>query len=619
MCGLFGVVCPAAIFEDMRSRITRAKAMQHHRGPDMQGEVILRVGRDRLVYLAHQRLSILDLTEAGRQPMTDAEQGSWLAYNGEVYNYAQLARSMRFSPEGGSDTEVILESFRRNGVASALPEFNGMWALAWVSMREQALYLSRDRAGVKPLYWARSDGNLYFASEIKTLLVLIGKRHRLNPQVVGEYLVQSLQDTDTATFFLGVEAFPAGSFARIRLDEPTLEVSPQSFWDPFETAEHRGREADYIVRVRDTVSDAVRLRLRSDVPVGVLLSGGVDSSIISACVHRSIGVGSPQVAALSAVSPGQPGDESAYIDRVAAHLGISPIKVETGWRATEAIDLLHKVTWMNDAPLGSFSNVAFYLLMQRAHEAGIKVVLSGQGADELFCGYRKYLAFYLQALVRAGRIGAAVTTGLAFWRNGTVLGQFNLTEAKRYLARGQRSDALGEALRGSFVPKELGLSSKGLAWRQWLDYRKFSVPYLTHYEDRASMAFAREVRLPFLDYRLVELMLSAPEETKLRSGWTKFVLRKAFSDLLPSEIVWRRDKQGFSMPQEDWLRGELKCTWLDTLKRDAGIFSLGLVDHDALHRKFDRFCARSGHVWYREIFAPLALEIWLQSFGEWIG
>lgn len=617
MCGLFGVVCRKTEFESIKPRIERAHAFQQHRGPDMRGEKLLELDGERVVYLAHQRLSILDLSEAGRQPMADADQNSWLAYNGEVYNYQELAQAADFKPTSGSDTEVVLEHFRRHGVEASLPKFNGMWALAWVSLRENTLYLSRDRAGVKPLYTTLVDGNLYFASEIKTLLALTGRKYKLNAQVIGEYLVQALQDTGTATFFEGIEALPAGSFARIELHASELSIASSSYWDPFSS---KGTESpgNITEQVRDTVLDAVKLRLRADVPVGVLLSGGVDSSIIAACVRHLSQDTRERISVLSAVSPGQPGDESPYIDRVAAYLGIEPIKVDTAWGSNEAIELLRTVTWMNDSPLGSFSNVAYYLLMQRASEAGIKVVLSGQGADELFCGYRKYLGFHLQELVRQRKFGKLAGTVWEFWRNGVVLKQFNLTEARRYLQRKPQSSILGETVRQAFTPVMLGLSPEGLAHRQWLDYRRFSVPYLTHYEDRASMAFAREVRLPFLDYRLVELMLNAPVESKLNAGWTKHSLRRAFAEWLPPEIIWRRDKQGFSMPQEEWLRGELKTAWLDILGRDAQVFAQGLIDYDALHAKFEQFCARKGHVWYREMFAPLALEIWLQSYQEWI-
>jgi asparagine synthase (glutamine-hydrolysing) len=584
----------------------------------MRGEISLHSKGDRVVYLAHQRLSILDLSDAGRQPMQDRAQGSWIAYNGEVYNYRELGDAINFESNGGSDTEVVIEYFRRYGVEDSLPKFNGMWAIAWVSEVDNVLYLTRDRAGVKPLYYIVSEGALYFASEIKTLLVLVGKRQKINLQVVGEYLFQSLQDASDATFFADISSLTPGSYARISLDSQDFEIKPTQYWTPFSSNTLPEDVGDPVEDVRKIVLDAVKLRLRSDVPIGVLLSGGVDSSIIAACVKQLAGKESNNINVLSAVSPGMPGDESIYIDRVSEFLGLNPIKVSTAWGSDESIPLLRKVTWANDTPLGSFSNVAFYLLMQRAYEAGIKVVLSGQGADELFCGYKKYLAFYLQQLARRKNLFGLVKVGLKFWRNGVGLSQFNFTEAKRYLNRKAGSDVVGPALKNSFKPLKLGMSGGSIANRQWLDYRNFSVPYLTHYEDRASMAFSREVRLPFLDYRLVELMLNAPISSKLNEGWTKYSLRKAFSDILPTEIAWRKDKQGFSMPQEEWLRGDLRCEWQNILSPDAQVFKRGILNRNALQAKFERFCAKDSSIWYREIFSPLALEIWFQEFDEFI-
>lgn len=618
MCGLFGVVCNKKELEAISPRLQRAHLVQNHRGPDMKGEVFLDAGGDRIVYLAHQRLSILDLSDAGKQPMVDREEGSWLAYNGEVYNYRELAEQIDFEMSGGSDTEVILEYFRRFGVEASLPKFNGMWAIAWMSMKEKVLYLSRDRAGVKPLYYAISNGSLFFASEIKTLLVLLGRRMKVNNQVIGEYLIQSLQDTSNSTFFNDIHALSPGGYATIPIDGSTLEVINQEYWNPFEKSHGFSNSADFVDNVRELVGDAVKLRLRADVPVGVLLSGGVDSSVIAACVKQHASAESENISILSAVSPGMPGDESYFIDKVSTHLDLKPIKVGTAWGAEESISLLRKVTWANDTPLGSFSNVAFYLLMQRAHEEGIKVVLSGQGADELFCGYRKYLAFYLQDLVRNRKFIDCIRTGFSFLKNGVGFSQFNMTEAKRYWSRKSEASFLGPVLQSGFKSLYLGGGASGVSYRQWLDYRKFSVPYLTHYEDRASMAFSREVRLPFLDYRIVELMLNAPMQTKLANGWTKYSLRAAFSDILPTEIAWRKDKLGFSMPQEEWLRGDLKLTWLNILNQNAEVFKRGLLDFYALHEKFKLFCEGRPGIWYREIFAPLALEIWFQEFSEFI-
>lgn len=615
MCGIFGIVCKSSELGDLRPRIERAHVAQQHRGPDMRGEKVLAGPNGKVIYLAHQRLSILDLSDAGKQPMADQTSENWIAFNGEVYNYLELASQIGFKPLGGSDTEVILEYFRRFGVDGSLPKFNGMWGLAWFSSSDGALYLTRDRAGIKPLYYAHSEGKFYFASEIKTLLILVGRRQRLNLQVIGEYLGQALQDTSEGTFFQDISALPAGSFARINLADESLNVQPVKFWDPFKSGSINSSVKEVVDKVKEIVTDSVKLRLRSDVPVGILLSGGVDSSIIAASVKNTMSQHG-DITVLSAVSPGRLGDESIYIDKVASHLNLNTTKVNTDWGPAESMDLLRKVTWFNDSPLGSFSNVAFYLLMKRAHEAGVKVLLSGQGGDELFCGYRKYLGFYLQDLFAKRHYMELCRVGGAFFLNGG-LRQFNLTEGKRYLKKNDEQNALGPAMIDAYAAVYLGRGSEGIARRQWLDYRRFSVPYLTHYEDRASMAFSREVRLPFLDYRLVELMLNAPINSKLSEGWTKYALRKAFSDQLPKQIIWRKDKQGFSMPQEEWLRGDLKPIWLSMLNPQAQVFRRGILNYKTLMSKFDAFCAAKS-VWYREIFAPLALEVWLEEFDEFI-
>ena len=615
MCGIFGVVCLESELGSLRSRINRAHLAQQHRGPDMRGEKVLAGPNGKVLYLAHQRLSILDLSDAGKQPMADKTSQSWIVFNGEVYNYLELASQIRFKPHGGSDTEVILEYFRRYGVESSLPKFNGMWGLAWFSPSDGALYITRDRAGIKPLYYAHSEGRFYFASEIKTLLILIGRRQRLNFQVIGAYLGQALPDTSDATFFQNISALPAGSFARINLADESLAVKPVKFWDPFESTTISKSVSEVVEQVKAIVTDSVRLRLRSDVPVGIMLSGGLDSSIIASNVKNAMGQHG-DITVLSAVSPGRQGDESIYIDKVARHLNLNTTKVNTEWGAAESMELLREVTWFNDSPLGSFSNVAFYLLMRRANEAGVKVLLSGQGGDELFCGYRKYLGFYLQELIAKKNYMELCRVGSAFLLNGG-LRQFNLTEGRRYLQKSVEQNVLGPAMVDAYAAVYLGRGNEGIARRQWLDYRRFSVPYLTHYEDRASMAFSREVRLPFLDYRLVELMLNARIDSKLSEGWTKYALRKAFSDQLPKQIIWRKDKQGFSMPQEEWLRGDLKPIWLSMLNPQAQVFTRGILNYQGLKSKFDAFCAGKS-VWYREIFAPLALEVWLEQFDEFI-
>src|SRR5690606_25849960 len=254
--------------------------------------------------------------------------------------------------------------------------------------------------------------------------------------------------------------------------------------------------------------------------------------------------------------------------------------------------LLEKVTWHNDEPIGSFTTVAHYKLMQAAKDLGITVVLSGQGADELLCGYKKYMAFHVHSLLKQGKWADGAGMVIDSLRHGTVLRQFDMREARRYLpwARARKgASLLGPALRDMpSVPVGM-VNGMTMQERQALDVTSLSVPALTHYEDRMSMAHGREIRLPFLDVRLMDFLIGLPTSLKLRSGWTKYVFRKAMEDEMPREVAWRKDKQGFSLPQSVWLRGPLKEWILDLFPEDAMVFRHGLLDRDRFMSSYKRF------------------------------
>ena len=614
MCGLFGAVIQknSGALVGLATRVAAAQKIQAHRGPDMAGEQNFTFG-DCTVVLAHQRLSILDLSEHGRQPMQSHSGQQHMIYNGEIYNYREIAAAQGYARlTSTSDTEIILE--RLSAIANpsdAFAEFNGMWAMALLDTAEQTLLLSRDRAGIKPLYYTIQNGDIYFASEIKTLLVLSGLKFAINRRSVARYIEQSLQDDTNETFFEGIFALPAGTHATLDLAKPIIEISATSYWDPFVAKanyDYRNPEQTF----RELFEDAVRLRLRSDVPVGVTLSGGLDSSLITHAMKAELGHSNFNV--LSAVAPGQAEDESKFIDIMANAYDLNITKIAMDWKPEEALSLLAKATWQNDSPLGSFSNVAFYLLMQAAHTHAVKVILSGQGADEMLCGYKKFVGFYVKHLLRRKRYIKAAITLAGFALNGTVLKQFSLAEAKRYFSQAPRDSVLTAETLGHFTRASIGGIGSSLTHRQWLDYRQFSVPYLTHYEDRMSMAFGREIRLPYLDYRLVEFLLNAPDDLKIRRGWTKWLMRSAYANALPRAIIWRKDKQGFTSPQAQWLRHELRAELEARFHGDARIYRYGLIDKTKLCQRYGDYCAGKKTIWYREIFAPLALDIWLEQF-----
>lgn len=631
MCGIFGVLSqlPSRLSPSLNEA---AHSVQGHRGPDGRGTEEFTFGRHSLV-LAHQRLAIIDLSEGGHQPMSYEQGRGSIVYNGELYNYLELRDELRaagaqFSTQ--SDTEVLLTALHRWGPARALSKFNWMGAFAWLDRANLRLILARDPGSEKPLYYFHDAKQFIFASEIKTLLTLANRKFALDRDVVGRFLIQSLSDSSTQTIFRGIAQLPASSYVSLDLRLECPEVNALRYEPPaFIGDAEKMVLPECIEEVRRLLIDAVRVRLRSDVPIGVLLSGGIDSSAIAAVTHHLRGeAGAPQL--LSAISEDARFDETAHIEAMERHLHQRAEKIVLRTNAASLVEDLSAINWINDEPVSGLAALAHFRLMQAACERGLTVILSGQGADEAFLGYRKYLGFYLQLLVREGRYAKAVKVLAGFVSNGTIVNQFQLNEAKRYLPglrrfRGRSAAGAGNAIEGSWLrgwqPASLGLGRESLARRQMADIREFSVPALCHYEDRMSMAVGREIRLPFLDSRLIDLMLRVPDDFKLRSGWTKYCLREAMRPFLPPEIAWRKDKMGFSNPQGEWLKRELRQPLRDAFGSDSLLSTKGILNSAALLRKFDRYCAQpqgGGSIWYREIFAPFSLELWMRRYAAWI-
>jgi asparagine synthase (glutamine-hydrolysing) len=462
---------------------------------------------------------------------------------------------------------------------------------------------------------------LLFGSEIKALLAASGERRAVDRNAVAAYLDQLQVDFSCRTFFEGISKLPAAHFAEIDLRNSSLELKFTRFWSlaPRDVAPHTRLE-DAVEEVRHLLDDAVRLRLRSDVPVGILLSGGLDSSSIAAAVHQA--GGGNEIVLLGAVSDDPAVDESHFMRQVARHLGKPLQEVRLDFDRQSLLELIRKVTWQNDEPIGGFSCVAQYLLMQQARESGVTVLLSGQGADEAFCGYLKYVAFYLQDCAREGRYGQVLRTLGAHLRRGTVLREFSLAAARRYLPpllRGSARSLRGPALAGQPQLKLSLAEGVSVNQRQILDFERYSVPALTHWEDRNSMAWSREVRNPFLDYRLVQLGVALPLEFKLRQGWTKYVLRRASQTRIPPQICWRRDKKGFTTPDANWLRHELRPSVEAITRGSARCVRAGLVNPAALASRYRMLLATRGpSLTSREVFQCLSLESWLESFEPYI-
>ncbi len=626
MCGIAGIV--GLRNQGRLGQIDQSvRAMANvlsHRGPDGKGFWSATI-RNAYVALGHTRLAIIDLSEAGCQPMLSSGGRYVLAYNGELYNYRELRSQLQakgYSFVSQSDTEVVLHALVAWGT-EALAKFNGMWTIAFLDTERGSLLLSRDRFGVKPLYIYHDATRLYFASEIKALCSGTGLKFPVNTAVAGRFLKQSLLDAQNETFFGGITKLPAGHWTEVSLtpDREIQITQPTPFWTLPQEASDLANEDELAEQIRTLFLDAVSIRLRSDVPVGILLSGGIDSSSIVAAVHALRPDNVPHI--VSATSDDPRYDEKPYIDRIAEFFGLKVYEVKLRSDPKEAFSLLERAIWFNDEPVGGFSAVAHYMLMERAKELGVTVLLSGQGGDEILCGYRKYQAFYLQSLARERRYLELIHSLLTMVRPPSgFLSDFKLSDAKRYLPAALKSaevNILGPVFRDETWMMQIGLGDDGIVGRQKQDLYSYSVPVLTHYEDRMSMASSREIRLPFLDYRLVSLLLPLQAEWKLRDGWTKWIFRRAMQPILPREIAWRRDKKPFPTPIGEWLRTEWRQKVKDLFETDDLLIAKwGLVDKNQLRKLYHAYCRNSKFLGFRDVFNPLALEIWAREYGDYL-
>ena len=615
MCGIFGAVSLNGPFDESAFHtFVRLTDMVSYRGPDDSGYVALKVDRvganrpevDRPqanfdVFLGSRRLAIIDLSAAGHQPMHD-DGGNWIAFNGEIFNYPELrselqARGHRF--QTGTDTEVILHVYDEFG-EGGFQLMNGMWAFILVDTRRRRIVLSRDRFSIKPLYILRLERHLYVASEIKQLLPLLPTR-KLNETVMSQFLVQGMLDHCRDTFFSGIRRAPART--NVLIDLRKKEVAEKEYWNFDSSPSSSCDEQDVITRFRELFSDSVRIRLRSDVKTGVLLSGGLDSSAIAVACKEITEAG---VQTYSVVSSEKRFSEDTFIDALASS-GIANEKVIFG--SANVLADLSTAVHHSDEPFGGLSVVAQFGLLRAAKQStDVTVLLSGQGGDEVLLGYLKFFFFHLRDLCIQGRYARAAREVAGSLVSGTVVHQFTIREAKRYLPISMQKSTTGVNIPWEPVPI---WNCRDLRSRQVSDIEFYSVPALTHYEDRNAAAHSLEVRHPFLDHRLVEFLVCLPVEFKIRNGWTKYLLRKSLSEL-PDLIRWRRDKQPFVTPERMWLKRDLQPA-LRSLCANSNLERIGVLNAKEFLEHYESFL-RGRAIPSAEIARVLIAEIWSRQF-----
>jgi asparagine synthase (glutamine-hydrolysing) len=626
MCGiavilkLSDVACPTAVLDRMRDEVA-------YRGPDDQGSAFFRHCRSGWaqvppscsawqVGLGHRRLSILDLSAAGHQPMVFRGK-YWIVYNGEVYNFIELRAELERLGHvfhSSSDTEVILAAYAEWGTA-CFARFRGMWALVILDFIRNELILCRDRLGIKPLYLWEGPSIVAVASEIKQFRHLPGFTARMDRVAAAEYLQTGYEDPQRS-FFQDVQPVQAGTWLRIPLD--TLKPSAaEGYWQP-ERVQALVTDAEEAAQLfADKVRECVAIHLRSDVPVGCALSGGLDSSTIAVLIKELQDGLDDLLYTFTATFPSEAIDEREYADAVLARIHAEPYFVTPN--PAVFLEELNRFVWIHDEPVGGLSQYAGYCVARLTCGAGVPVTLNGQGGDEIFSGYWQSYFLYLRELWNHGQlltmtghfVGALLGSG-----NPTLVRQIPVM-LRRYHAR--RKPSLRLPFQNTSVESTIGLLKEILAVdgqaRRVYEIRSMHLPRLLKWDDRNSMAFSVEGRYPMLDHELIELCLSFAPHTLYNLGWTKYPLRLGLKHKLPPKVLYRHSKLGFETPQDRWLCGPLQPALESWLRSDRPAWQY-VAQEDVRHL--------AEQTWRLQgkqdepgsaLFRIFAFDRWLEIFG----
>jgi asparagine synthase (glutamine-hydrolysing) len=623
MCGIAGFLERDPSATASKVQLERMTALIAHRGPDDAGHFVR--GN---VALGHRRLSIIDLTEAGHQPMSNDDGSLWITYNGECYNYRDLARELKSQGvrlRSESDTEVLLRLYERHG-EQFLERVDGMFAFALWDQRHRSLLLARDRLGIKPLYYCETRARLSFGSELKSLLADPNVRADINIEALSDYL-HLLSIPDPHTIVSGISKLLPGHYLKVHADN----VSLHRYWeatvapDPSMTLDKAVTEFD------ERFGRSVASHMVADVPVGAFLSGGVDSSAI---VARAAPSSAQPMRTFSVTFPGMAEfDESSYAAKVAKQYGTNHLEFEL---KPDLVSELPRIAWHADEPFAVSSAFAVYFLagMARRH---VKVVLTGDGADEVFAGYvwrhadfSRRSALYgnraLRTLARAlartslktrlpraalARLTALTGVDDRYVRSMTCFGDEDLAP----LMSSAYGNAILQAWQSNVTQRYMDSSNgvEQLARKLYTDVKTTLVSEMLTKADRMTMAHGLEARVPFLDHHLVDWAFRVPGKHKLAGREGKFLVKKAMERYLPRDVLYR-SKHGFNVPLRHWLRHELKEFIRDVLA-PSRIASRGLFRPKRVSALLDDHFAGRADASNR-IFALLMLELWMQQFQD---
>ena len=622
MCGILGIVEQAHSVVNL-TEARRALASIRHRGPDDEGYLLYNsaegvvqpcggsdtnpcvglpdmdnyAGKPFNIVLGHRRLSIIDLSPRGHQPMASANGRYWIVFNGEIYNYLELRAELgkkRHIFQTESDTEVILAAYQEWG-AKMLNHFIGMFAFAILDLQERKIFLGRDCFGIKPLYYVFNDNKFAFASEIKALLELRGVTRKANPQRLYEFLRFANTDYGDGTMFSDVRQLPAAHYLMFSLDSFS-PVNPIRYWSIELDQKKDISYGEAVNKMRDLFEESVRLHIRSDVPVGACLSGGLDSSAIVAFM-RKLGEPDQELHTFSYIDDHPTLSEEIYVNMVNANYSTIGHKVKPS--PFDIVADLDRLVHIQEQPFMSTSIYAQHRVFRLAHEAGIKVMLDGQGADEIFAGYYSLLGARITSLLSQGEITAA-------WRIAQGAPQNMRSQRLKMIV-----SSVGRMLPAHCTAPFMAMVGQSL-WPSWLirewfvrhgvearwqsrghgkdslrkellySVNELSLPNLLRYEDRNSMGYSIESRVPYCNPKLAEFALSLPSSYLVADdGTTKAVFRQAMRGIVPDSVL-DREKVGFATSERDWLNS--LRPWIEQTLLANEAKTIPFLDHEKTRR-----------------------------------
>jgi asparagine synthase (glutamine-hydrolysing) len=621
MCGICGFFNKKTLSSGVLEKMNNTLA---HRGPDDKGIYINQIScgfGSIQVGLGNRRLSIIDLTESGHQPMCNEDGNIWLVFNGEIYNFQEIRKELQEKGhkfKSKSDTEVILHSYEQWG-ENCLQKFNGMFAFAIWDERKRIFFIARDRAGIKPLYYYFKNGNFAFASELKSLFKYPLFEKELNKKGLYYYLLFQYVPSPYSIFENTWKLPPAHYL--ILKEGKGVEI--KKYWDVLDKRQEikNKNTQEYIAEFEELLKSSVKYRLISDVPVGAFLSGGTDSSLVVASMTQL----ADKVETFTIGFEEKKYNEAPYAKKVATYLGTK--HHEFYFKESEIFPLIRELPKYYDEPFADSSSLPTYLVSRLAKENGVKVVLSGDGGDELFCGYNRYVwmeriskVFFLLLIVRKGfapflgklpylklrRISQILQYNEPLQMYLNIIDMWSEKELKKLL----RENYSYEELPFSYIYqriKALPLLEK----LPLLDFHTYLPEDILTKVDRASMAVSLEARIPLLDYRIAEFVYSLPLNLRYRHGIRKYLLKKVLYKELPSQF-FRRPKQGFGIPLDEWLRGGVK-PYLDEYLNTERIEKEGLFNAEFVEELVKKHLSGKYNYQY-SLWTLLQFQLWKEKY-----